>query len=403
MKQHVLLGISGGIAAVKIPDLIALLQKEYKVSVIMTKGATAMISSENLEKEMKVKVYTDLFRNPIDVAKILKERKVEHTNLAGSANVFVIAPATANIIAKLASGIADDHLTTTVLASYRPVIICPSMNVHMWENPATQENINTLKSRGYKIINPDTGLLACGYEGQGRLADIQVIKEAVTETLQKSTLLKGKKLVVTAGGTIEPIDDIRHIANRSSGKMGVALAEQAFLAGADVTVLHSKTSVKPRFNIPQFTFETAEDLEKLLKKYIPESDICIHAAAVSDFTVKNQQKGKISSGKPIILELIPQKKLLNSIKKINPKILLIGFKALFGVSETQLTEKAKETLKRSDADFIIANDVKEASRGFEADTNEVIIIPKNDKEIFLPLSAKTEIAKQIIEVVAKSL
>lgn len=404
MKKTVLVGISGGIAAFKTVDLINILKKEnINAEVVLTRAASKIIDPKEIRLKTGSRAYADLFEKEINREKILKERKVEHIELAKKADIIVIAPATANIIAKLASGMADDYLTTTVLASICPVIICPSMNVHMWENPATQANIRILLSRGYQIIYPDSGMLACGYEGQGRLAKVELIAKVILDNLRKKDILKGKKVVITSGGTIEPIDSVRFITNRSSGKMGAALAESAYLSGAQVKILRSKKSVKPRFNINEEIFETAEDLERLLEKETLQSAIIIHAAAVSDFKPKNVLKGKISSGKRFTVVFEPREKILDKLKKYNPKVLVVGFKALFDVSDGELIKSAKEILKKSNADFIVANDVGKKNRGFETDTNEVIVVDKQNGVINIPLAGKTEIASKIIEIISKGL
>lgn len=404
MKKAVLLGISGGIAAYKAVDLIKILQfNDINVDVILTSGGGEIISKNELISKTGIKPYVNLFEKKVNREEILKSRKVEHIDLARKSDLIVIAPATANLIAKLAQGIADDYLTTTVLAATCPIIICPSMNVHMWENPATQKNVEILRARGFHVINPDSGMLACGYEGMGRLADINFIADEIFNLLNKKDLLKGKKIIVTSGGTTEPIDDVRFIANRSSGKMGAAIAEQAFLNGANVIIVRSKNSVKPRFNIKEKIFETAEELDKILKEEVINANVVIHSAAVSDFKPENVFKGKISSDLKINLKLIPQKKILSEIKQINPKIILVGFKALSGVLEKELIENAKQTLKKSNADFVVANDVSKKDRGFEVDDNEVWIIDKKEKVLYIPLISKTIVAQKIIEEIIKSL
>src|SRR6185369_17174424 len=257
MKKTVVLGVTNGIAAFKALDLITLLKEEgVTVHVIMTTRASQMISPAEFEKISGNKVHTQLFENGFDYKKILDARHVEHIDLADNADVMAIVPATANVIGKLAYGIADDFLTTTTLAVSSPVIIAPAMNVHMWSNPIVAENVSKLKKLGYHIIEPERGLLACGYEGKGRLAAASVIKDEIMRQLNRTSSLKNKKIIVTAGGTIEKIDEVRVITNRSSGKMGVALAEELFLRGADVLLLRSKTSVEPRYMMQEELFET---------------------------------------------------------------------------------------------------------------------------------------------------
>ena len=397
MKKNILIGVTGGIAAYKILDLIKLLKNEsYEIFVIMTKSASKMFSPADFENVSGNKVFINLFENNFNYREILRVRKVEHIELADKCDVMVIAPATANIIGKLAFGIADDFLTTTALAFIKPIIICPSMNVNMWGNPIVQENINKLKSIGYQIIEPAKGMLACGYEGVGRLEDVKIIKDEIVKQIKKDDSLKGKKVIVTAGGTIEKIDEVRSITNRSSGKMGVALAEECYLRGADVLLLRAKNSIKPRYLIKEKIFETAEDLFLLIKENIKDTNIFFHVAAVSDFKVDRTFKGKLSSDQSINLKLIPQTKIVNQIKKLSPKTKLIAFKAEYDLKEKELIKKALKKLKESKADVIIANDVSQKDRGFESDNNEIYIVYPNKKIIKIPLTSKREIAEKLL-------
>ena len=281
MKPTVVVGVSGGIAAFKVLTLIKLLEKQQiNIKVIMTRGATCIVGPKEFEKTSGHKVLVDLFEKDFDYRQILKARRVEHVDIAQSSQLIVVAPATANIIAKLAHGIADDYLTTTILAAICPIIICPSMNVHMWENPLVQENVAKLKKLGYRIIEPEEGTLACGYEGKGRLAHIQKIKEKVIHTLQTKNRLHGKKIIVTTGATIEKMDDVRFISNKSSGKMGVAIAEECYLQGANVLLLRSATSIEHHFPIAEKLFETSDQLAQFIKTCIPSCDVIFHTAAV---------------------------------------------------------------------------------------------------------------------------
>lgn len=395
MKKTILLGITGGIAAVKVPDLIQGLGN-FNIETILTRAAERFVSATELEKLTGHSVYTQLFDTSFDHKKILEARRVEHIDLADSADLFVIVPATANVIAKLAIGMADDFLTTTALAVTCPVVICPSMNVHMWQHPATQKNVQTLRGYGYHILGPDSGMLACGYEGEGRLIDIEKLSSSISAFTTLTKPLSGKKVLVTAGGTIEPIDDVRVLTNISSGKMGVALAEAATLAGAEVLLLRSKTSVSSRLGIKELLFDTANSLDDLMKKYSLDYDICIHTAAVSDFEVKNKKFGKTTSDKPLALELEPRKKILESIKTYNPNIFLVAFKAELNVSDEELVRLATTRLVKAHADLIVANDVGRKNQGFQSDENEVFVIDTKNSVTHLPLAAKSIIAQQII-------
>ncbi len=396
MKQTVLLGITGGIAAVKIPSLLDQLMPHVSVETIMTLSAVKIVPAREIEGRTGKPVYTELFPYAFRAQDILTSRKVEHIALADRLDLIVVVPATANIIAKLASGLADDYLTTTVLAATCPVIVCPSMNVHMWHHPATQKNIATLRRFGYRIAGPDSGMLACGYEGTGRLIDIPKLSRMILSQTALTKPLSGKRILVTAGATIEPIDDVRFITNKSSGKMGVAIAEAAKAAGAHVLLLRSETAVAPRMSIDEQTFDTADALQLLVKNNCKNFDICIHTAAVSDFQVKNKKSGKTSSRKPLALELEPRRKILQAIKQYNPDIFLVAFKAEFNVSDQELITLARERLAGSNADLIVANDVGRTSGGFGSDENEVTIIPKTGTPVHVPIASKAEIAQRII-------
>lgn len=403
MKKTVIFGITGGIAAFKSLDLV----KEFKsegldVHVVMTKHAVEMISVKEFEKVSGNHVITKLFEKDFDYKKILENKDVKHVSLADKADVMIISPATANVIAKLANGIADDYLTTTALAVTSPIIICPAMNVNMWNNPIVQENLEKLKKRNFYIVGPEKGMLACGYEGVGRLANNKFIKQEILNCLNQKKTLKGKKIIVTAGGTMEKIDDVRVITNRSSGKMGVAIAEECFLRGAEVLLLRAKNSVAPRYCIDEKIFTMADELLDLIKANVKKYDYFYHVAAVSDFKPEIQQVGKLSSKKSLVIKLKPQVKILDKIKKFNPSIYLIAFKAEC-ISMEKITKVAFKRLKESSSDVIVANDVGRRDAGFDVDLNEVNIIFSDGEKVFVPLSSKQKVARQIVEIVSKKL
>lgn len=396
MKRTVTLGITSGIAAYKCLDLIEKLRAEkIDVQVIMTRHAVQMVDPREFVEASGRRVYSELFESGFDYKKVLASRSVDHIKLADNTTLMLIAPATANIIAKLAHGIADDFLTTTALAVTAPVVVCPSMNVNMWNNTAVQDNIKILKKRKIHIIEPGEGSLACGYEGKGRLAEIEDIKNYVLKVLNMAKSLSGKKIMVTAGGTVEKIDDVRFIANRSSGRMGIAIAEECFLRGADVSLVRSTSSVKPRHLIKEEVFSTADDLYEIIKRNIKSIDVIFHAAAVSDFKVKNKRSGKISSESEAILELVPRIKIIDQIKKLNPGVFLIGFKAESG--KGKMIEKALVRLRKANADLMIANDISRSDSGFESDKNEVYIVTKDGSAVLLPRNHKSIIAKGIVD------
>lgn len=371
-KQTIVLGVSGGIAAVKIPELVKLLKKQgFDVHCVLTKGA------QNFVKLKGVKVYAELFPKNFNPRRVLKQRVVDHIALADKADLVLIAPATANLLAKLAYGLADDFLTTTVLATKAPVIICPAMNPNMWQHPAVKANLDKVKSLGYEIIDPVSGRLACGYEGLGRLEELGKIVVSVVERLKKSDSLKGKRILVTAGPTREPIDEVRFITNGSSGKMGAAIAEAALKRGAKVRLL-----------MGQKDFVTAKDLLGLVKKYSPDFDIIFHTAAVGDYSPERSRKGKLSSRKPFTLRLETQVKILEQIKKYNPKITVIGFKAEYGLPRKLAVQPG--------ADATVYNDVSRQDIGFASDDNEVVVVtPK--KQQLIKKAQKAVVAGKILD------
>ena len=400
MKKTVLIGVSGGIAAFKTLELVRnLAANNLDVRVIMTKSASSMVAPSEFEKACGNPVYQELFSGGFNYKTILENRKVDHIELANTASLLVIVPATANVIAKMAAGIADDYLTTTALAATCPILIAPSMNVYMWKNPLMQKNLKTLHETGVHFIGPDSGMLACGYTGTGRLADITAIEKEILRFVNTTDDLRGKKIIITAGGTTEPIDDIRVITNKSSGKMGIAIAEECFLRGARVLLLRSHTSVEPRYGMEEKTFDTADSLQQLLKAHVPDFDICIHVAAVSDFQVKHKTKGKISSANPLPLELEPRSKILDSIKSYNPDIFLVAFKAEWGVTDEKLIDLATSRLSGARADLIVANDVGRPGQGFQTDDNEVIVIDSKGQSTHIAKASKPVVARGITDIV----
>ncbi len=399
VNKTVVIGVSGGIAAFKIKNLIVSLRKyNIEVFVIMTKNAARMINPTEFEKVSGHKIHINLFETNFDYKTVLKKQEVDHIQIAYKADLFVVAPATANIIGKIANGIADDFLTTTLLATQAPILICPSMNIHMWNNPLVQENIKKLQFLGYQCIGPDSGLLACGYEGQGRLTDISKIKEEILMLLTKQERLKGKRVIVTAGGTREPIDEIRFITNRSSGKMGIAITEACFLQGADVLLLRAKNAVRPRYPIREETFETADELDSLLKQHAPKYNMCFHTAAVSDFKIAAQE-GKISSKQALTLQLMPREKIYTQIKASNPDIKLIAFKAEWEKSGKELLEEARRKLHNSNIDLLIVNDVGKPQQGFNVDSNAAIVVAKDGTYKKFPLQSKRQLADRLVDYI----
>jgi len=407
----IILGISSGIAAFKAVTLTELLLKKgHTVHVMMTDKASYLVSPGKLEELTGNPVSIHLFDEHFSYEEVLKRRKVDHIELAKKADLMVIAPATANTIAKIAIGIADDFITTTLLATDSPVLICPSMNDRMWYHPATVHNLEKIKSFGYDILTPATGSLACGTDGIGRLPEPESIVENIEKMLSRSQKLKGKKVLVTGGGTMEPIDDVRVITNRGSGKMGKALAEICFRYGADVTFLHSRNAVKSHLPIKQESFSTSNDLSKILAKEVVHADIVFHTAAVSDFSTE-MRSGKIESNVEIILNLKPTPKIINEMKKLNPKVLLIGFKAVHHAApshsreggnpiiESTITDHANKLFTDANTDLVVVNDVSRNDIGFESDENEVYVVDKNQNVTKINKASKSHIAEDILKII----
>lgn len=384
--KKILIGITGGIAAYKIPQLVRLYKKtEAEVRVVMTPAAENFVTKLTLQSVSNNEVYVSHFE--------IDEYKPEHISLCDWADIFVIAPATANTISKIANGICDNLLTATACAFKKPILIVPSMNTGMWENPFVQENIEKLKSIGCEILDPDTGFLACGTEGKGRMCEPEDIMEKTTEILNRSKILSGKKILITAGGTKEKIDPVRYITNNSSGKMGIALADCAYSMGAEVTLVGINAGQgKPYKNI---VTESAEELKKVVFDEYKNQDCVIMAAAVADYKVKNysEQKIKKSNEEEINLTLVPNPDILKEVCRQNDKPIVVGFCA----ESENLIENAKNKIKNKGCDYLVANDISRKDIGFSADFNEVYILDKNLNISHIERDTKINIAKKILE------
>lgn len=402
--KTIVIGVTGGIACYKALNLIKELRRlGSKVHVIMTEASTHLVDARDFEKASGNEVQTSLFHPKINYVEYIKKNKpIKHISLSDAADLFLICPATANVIGKMANGIADDLLTTSIAATTAPVLICPAMNVKMWKNPIVQDNAKKLKKLNYNFVEPEYGELACGYKGVGRLANLTKITGRIGLLLKQRNDLKGKKVIVTAGATVEEIDPVRVITNKSSGKMGTNIAEQAFLRGADVILLRGHNSAEPNYNIKEETFTTVNDLYNKIKSHIRNVDIFIHAAAVSDFTIANRHDAKIKSNKELQLELAPATKIFEKLKKMNKKMLLVGFKAEHDVPKSRLTASAYSILKKADADMVVANDVGKRGRGFDVDTNEVFIVDRNKKILHIRLADKRIVADEILDAIISS-
>ncbi|WP_339166473.1 bifunctional phosphopantothenoylcysteine decarboxylase/phosphopantothenate--cysteine ligase CoaBC [Paenibacillus sp. FSL R5-0341] len=401
--KKIVLGVTGGIAAYKAATLCSrLVQKGADVHVIMTASATQFITELTLQTLTRNTVYTDTFdeREPAVVS---------HIHLADLADLVLVAPATANVIAKMAHGMADDMLSTTLLATTAPVMIAPAMNVHMYDHPAVKHNMNLLVERGAMMIEPGEGLLACGYVGKGRLEEpesiVDVVKrffeqrESAERTQQgQASLLQGKKVVVTAGGTIERIDPVRYITNDSSGKMGFAIAAAARDLGADVKLVMGSTQAKPPENVELIPVQSAQDMYEAVTREWDDADIVVKAAAVADYRPKEVYTEKIKKkGDTLSLELIKNIDILETLGKQKTHQFLIGFAA-----ETQSVEMyAREKLERKNCDLIVANDVTRTGAGFGTDTNAVHIYDREGLVEELPVIAKDDVAHRLLRIAAE--
>lgn len=381
-NKNILIGITGGIAAYKICTLIRLYRKaRANVRVVLTPNALNFVTKLTLQTLSNNEVYVDNFE--------IDEYKPEHIALT-EADIFVIAPASANTIGKIANGICDNLLLSTACAFSKPILIAPAMNENMWNNPFVQENMSKLKKHGYHIVEPETGFLACGTNGVGRMKEPEEIFDRTAAIFSENKKLKGKKILITAGGTREKIDPVRYITNASSGKMGLALADNAYRMGADVTLISTFKADKPYKNI---VTETALEMEKAVKENLSNQDCVIMAAAVSDYRVENCAENKIKKqGNKLTLELVENPDILKSICK-TPNKIICGFCA----ESENLLENAKAKIQKKGCDFLIANDISRKDIGFNTDENEVYIIDKSLNIKHIEKDTKENIARRILE------
>lgn len=394
-KKNILIGVTGGIAAYKVVEVASRLKKSgANVRVMMTLAATEFVSPRTFEEITGNAVFVEMFG---DAAHF----HVAHVALADFADLILIAPATANFLAKSAHGIADDLLTTTILASDKPLLIAPSMNTKMFLNPATQDNLKILKARGVKILEPAVGELACGTSGKGRLPEPVEIYMAVEKFFASEPTLNGKKVLVTAGGTIEAIDPVRYIGNRSSGRMGYEVANSALLAGAEVVLVSGKSEVTPPKGLKEFVkVESALEMREEVLKRFGDVDCVIMSAAVADYRVKTPAKQKIKKdSETLTLELVKNPDILRELGTLKKAQVLVGFAA-----ETHnLLEYANKKLVEKNLDFIVANDVTAEGAGFEVSTNIASIIWRNGNVENFPKMSKAALAEKIIDRVTNLL
>ncbi|MDO4721284.1 MAG: bifunctional phosphopantothenoylcysteine decarboxylase/phosphopantothenate--cysteine ligase CoaBC [Peptostreptococcaceae bacterium] len=394
MKKTLVLGVTGGIAAYKACDLVSsLVKKDVNIQVIMTEHAVKFVSPLTFQSLSGNYVTTDMFEEP-------RSWDIEHIALAKKADVFAIVPATANVIGKIAGGVADDMLTTTVMATRAPLVIAPAMNTNMYENPILQENLEKLKSLGCDIIEPAFGRLACADVGRGKLADVIEIEERILFHLNKRETLEGKKVVITAGPTREGIDPARYLTNYSSGKMGYALAEQAALMGAQVTLISGPVNLRPSSLLQKVTFvSSTQQMYRAAMEEFERADIMIKAAAVSDYRPKNFSDSKVKKkDEELFLELQRNPDIAMELGKVKKHQILIGFAA----ETDDILENAKKKLDRKNLDFIVLNDIKQEGAGFNTDTNIAKIISREEIED-CPLMSKAELSVRILEKAAQLL
>lgn len=394
-KKCVCIGVSGGIAVYKALDIIsALKKKDIDVRVIMTESATKFVTPLSFQSLSQNMVVTDMFAEP-------KAFEIQHISLAKRADVFLVAPATANIIGKVANGISDDMLSTTIMATKAKVIFAPAMNTNMYENMIVQDNIEKLKKYGYEFIEPASGRLACGDTGKGKLADVNIIIEKVLEALNnqdKSKDLKGKNVLISAGPTLSKIDPVRFITNRSTGKMGYYIAEEAKARGANVTLVSGPTNINPPTGINVINVTTNEEMKNAMLDNFKNSDIVIKSAAVADYKVKKYSNEKIKKSEDdLVLTFVRDNDILKILGEQKNNQILIGFAA----ESNDIIENAKNKLQKKNLDYIVANDITSADTGFGSEDNKVIIISKDGEEIYLDKMSKKEVASKIFETILR--
>lgn len=388
-KPCVVLGVTGGIAVYKACELLRLLQKRgIDVFVVMTQNACRFVAPLTFETLSGHPVAVDTFDRP-------QTWEVEHIALAKRADLFLIAPATANIMGKMACGIADDMLSTTVMATRAPVLVAPAMNTGMWENAAVQQNVKTLRARGVEIVAPVSGHLACGDSGAGKLEDVEVIAERACELLFAKKDMEGLRVMVTAGPSREALDPVRYISNRSSGKMGYAIAQAAQKRGAEVTLLSGPVAIEAPLGVKLVPFTTTQELLDRASELAREQDLLIQAAAPADYRAKEvaPQKIKKQGGEPMTFTLVENPDVAATLGKAKRSgQVFVGFAA----ETNDVLAHAKDKLARKNLDMIVANDVTRPGAGFDVDTNIVTLITKDGQEA-LPMMSKAEVAQRILD------
>ena len=392
-NKKIVLAVSAGIAAYKAVELLRMLMKEEaEVQIVLSANTGEFVTPLTFEALSRKPVYHQLFN-------LENSADMKHIRIAENADLMLVAPATASTLGKMANGLADDALSNLYLAFKGPVMIAPAMNEGMWRNLAVKENIEKLKSRGVRFIEPEEGELACKTIGPGRLANLDTIFERVADHFKKFQDLQGLRILVTAGPTHEPLDPVRYISNPSSGKMGYAVAEQAKARGAEVVLISGPTHLKPPMGVDFKGCRTAGEMNVLVQECFPECDVLVMSAAVGDFTAEKLEKEKIkkTSKAGQTLNLIPTKDILMEVSKIKTQQFVVGFAA-----ETQnLIQSALEKLRNTKLDLIVANDISAPGIGFQSDNNQVTLVDSNEQVENLPRMAKQEIANILLDKISR--
>jgi phosphopantothenoylcysteine decarboxylase / phosphopantothenate---cysteine ligase len=396
--MRITLGVTGGVAAYKAAELVRRLQQDgHTIQVVMTRGAREFVTSLTFAALSGQKVITDLFGDSSGGEANL-ESAIEHIAVAQRTDLLLVAPATADILAKFARGICDDFLTTLYLASTAPVVLAPAMNVNMWNHPATQQNVETLRARGNHIVDPGEGYLACGMIGAGRLAGQEAIVAAVNDVLKSQRDLGGETLIITAGPTCEDLDPVRYITNRSSGKMGYAVAEAAARRGAKVILVSGPVSLETPAGVERIDVRSAKEMHSAVLARIAEASIAVLAAAVADYRPVEQRAEKIKkSDSSLTIALEPTADILADVAKNKGQKIIVGFAA-----ETErVAENARKKLAAKNADLIVANDITAEGAGFDHDTNVVTLFSRDGRDLALPKLSKSEVAQRILDEVLR--
>ena len=388
--KSVIVGVCGGIAAYKALDIISSLKKKnINVHVIMTKSALEFITPLSFQSLSQNMVVTDMFAEP-------KAWEIQHISLAKKADLMLIVPATANILGKVANGIADDMLSTTIMATKAPVVFAPAMNTNMYNNPIVKDNISKLKTLGYDFISPTSGRLACGDIGEGKLADTNLISDIISSMLYDIKDMVGKKVLITAGPTIAAIDPVRYITNRSTGKMGYALAEEARDRGAQVTLISGPTNIDPPFGVNYISVKTNEQMYHKVLENFDSQDIVIKSAAVSDFKPVQYSSSKIKKTEDkLTLTFTKDNDILKKLGELKQHQILVGFAA----ESNDLIENAKAKLYNKNLDYVVANDITGIDVGFASDENKVLILNKNGEAVQLDKMSKRMVARELFNLI----